>query len=214
MTDDPNRLIAELADDLSPVRALRRRHGLLLTALALAMTMLAVVAFNGLRPGLAEGRFSVFFLLVNGLLLVLGLASATAVVAMASPRVSARHDGPKWAMATAAVLPLAALVLLAVHYGEWLALLGSEIGLHCFAEGSLASILTAGALLAWLRRGAPVAPARAGLMLGVAAGSLGSFAYGLSCPVDTLYHLAIWHFLPVVLGALLGRAAVPALVRW
>lgn len=214
MIDDSERLIAALAQDLKPVRAFRRRDGLMLVALALIATIGAVLMIKGARSGLDDGGISVFFLLANGILLMLGLASATAVVTMASPRVSNRYDGPRWALATAAVLPLAAVVLLFVHRAAWQPLLGPTDGMHCFLDASLSSLAIAAALLAWLKRGAPVAPERSGLLLGVAAGALGSFAYGLSCPVDTLFHLAIWHFLPVLVVGLAGRAVVPAIIRW
>ena len=87
-------------------------------------------------------------------------------------------------------------------------------GLDCFLAGSAFSVLTFAALVGWLRRGAPVSPTLAGTFTGIAAGALGSFAYGLACPIDTLAHLGIWHALPVALGALVGRLGVPPLVRW
>jgi hypothetical protein len=185
----------------------------MLVAAAAALTLLAVALFPGLWRGLWEGEASAFFLATNGLLLVLGCAGAVSVLRMASPRVGNHHDGPRWASAMLAVLPFAALVSLAGHEHGADALL-DPYGLKCMGAGLLASSLTAAALFLWLRRGAPVAPATAGLYLGIAATALGSAAYGLACPLDGAVHLGVWHVAPVAIGALVGRFAIAPLLRW
>lgn len=68
-----------------------------------------------------------------------------------------------------------------------------------------------GDLAAPRRAGPPNAP---GFYTGVAAGALGSLAYGLSCPFDAIGHLGIWHVAPVAVSAALGRLGVPVLIRW
>jgi hypothetical protein len=78
----------------------------------------------------------------------------------------------------------------------------------------LTSLVSGSAMVWWLRRGAPVSPQRAGLQTGLAAGALGTFAFGLSCDYDTVAHLGVWHVVPVVLATLAGRLIVPPLVRW
>ena len=153
------------------------------------------------------------FWVANGLLLILGLASATSVVVMAGPRVGNRHEAPKWALAAVGVLPFAALAS-AFESGHTHSPLADPYGLECAMYGLAAGVLTAAALVLWLRRGAPVSLHAAGLHVGLAAGALGSVAYGLSCPLDNAMHLGIWHVLPVVVAGVLGRLALPALVRW
>ncbi len=214
MEDNSNSLIAALVDDLEPVRPLRRSEGGALVAGAAVLTALAVFGLNGLAGNVLDGTISPMFLLANGLLLVLGLAACASTIAMASPRVGARHDGACWAMLTAGVFPAAAIALLMMRYPDWPYLLDAAQGWHCFAEATLTSLLVAGALLFWLRRGAPVSPRTSGLYMGVGATALGSAVFGMSCPVDTIYHLGIWHALPVVLGGLAGRFLVPRLLRW
>ena len=209
----PNPLIDQLTADLQPVRRLRLRDGVVLTALAVLVTILGVELFDGLWRGILAGEASPFFLIANGLLLVLGIASAHSVLTMASPRVGNSHDGPKWAMAMATVLPLAAFVSLAGH-SHPMEGFDDPYGMICFGAGLLASVLTAGVLIFWLRRGAPVSPGLAGLHLGVAATALGTLAYGLACPIDSVTHLGLWHGAPVVAGALIGRFALPPLLKW
>ena len=206
-------LIEQMASELQPVRPLKTSEGLLLVALATLVTVLLIELFDGLRAGILQGQASAFFLIANGLLLVLGIASATSVVTMASPRVGNRHDAPKWTMAMAAVLPIAALITLAAQQSG-ADMLGDPYGITCLLAALGASSITGFALLFWLKRGAPVSLNAAGLHLGVAAGALGSAAYGLACPIDGIVHLGIFHVAPVIVAGLIGRLIVPRLVRW
>lgn len=214
MTHDSNSLIDELVDDLEPVRPLRRAEGGALLLAAAVLTALVVLGVNDLAGNVLDGTVSPMFLLANGLLLLLGLAASASTIAMASPRVGNRHDGTGWAMAMAGVFPAVTIVLLVMHSADWPGLLDIAHGWRCFAEAMLASLFAAGGLLFWLRRGAPVSARTAGLHLGVGATALGTAIYGLSCPVDTIYHLGIWHAAPVILGGFVGRFAVPRLLRW
>lgn len=213
MTRRPNPLIAQLADELEPVRPLRMGHGFALLALAAALTIAGVALWQGLWSGPMEGRAAAIFFIANGLIALVGLASARAVVRMAAPRVGSRQDGSRWLLAALAILPLTALLLAALE-GTLAGHDHAADGLHCFLAGTASGAAIAAALVIWLRRGAPVAPNAAGFYTGVAAGALGSFAYGLSCPFDTIGHLGIWHVAPVVISAALGRIAIPPLIRW
>jgi hypothetical protein len=213
MNRSPNPLIEQMAAELTPVRSISRRDGLLLLCAATLLTIAAVESFAGLWRGAWTGQASAMFVVTNGLLLILGCASASSVLRMASPRVGNRHDGPKWAMAMTAVLPLAALAALAGH-DHSLAQISDPYGLKCAGAVILTSVLFVATLVFWLRRGAPVSPSTAGLHVGVAASALGSGIYGLACPLDGVVHLGIWHVLPVGLGAVVGRLLLPAFLRW
>lgn len=209
--NDP--LIAQLAGELEPVRPMRPRRGLAWVAAATALTIITVALLQGLLQGAFTGEAAPVFYIANGLIALVGLASARAVVRMATPRVGARQDGARWVLAALAILPLTALLLIAregLSSGHWHA----EEGLHCFLSGTVCGIAVGAVLVFWLRRGAPVAPHIAGLYTGVCAGAWGSFAFGLSCGFDTIGHLGIWHVAPVVVSAVIGRLCVPALIRW
>ena len=213
--NDARSTIAALVDDLEPVRAMRRRDGWLLLAMALGGAVALVALWYGLREGLMTGDVSPLFLITNGLLLLLGLATGTAVMLMASPQVGTRHDGPKWAMAMVALLPLAAVVVTLAQGTETSGLWFDENhDGYCLLRGIVLGVVVGAVQLLWLRRGAPVGLARAGLYLGTSAGALGSFAYGLACAQETMNHLGIWHVAPVAVCALIGRFAVPPLLRW
>lgn len=213
MPPRPNPLIAQLAGELEPVRPLRLRHGLALVAVATVLTIAAIALWQGLWSGPAKGQAAAIFFIANGLIALVGLASVRTVVRMATPRVGARQDGLRWLLAALAVLPVTALLLMALEETVGRHDQATD-GLNCFIAGTVSGIGVAAVLIVWLRRGAPVAPNLAGFYTGVAAGALGSFAHGLSCPFDTIGHLGIWHVAPVVVSAALGRIAVPALIRW
>ncbi|TMM47278.1 NrsF family protein [Qipengyuania marisflavi] len=206
-------LIDSMVDDMQPVAPLRANYGWALVAAAAAIGALGVWLTAGLWRGGYRGDAEAIFYAANGMLLVLGAAASASAVVMASPGVGTRHDGPRWGMAMLAVLPLAAVVS-ALAKGSTGAILNDPYGLECMAHALVASSATAIALTLWLRRGAPVNPRNAGMLAGVAAGALGSAAYGLSCPIDTLEHLAIWHTLPVLIGGVVGRYAIARVLSW
>jgi len=207
------KLIAGLTEDLEPVRTFRSRDGFAIVALAALVTFALAQLGEGVWVEGIAGVASPFFWVTNGLLLVLGLAAASAVISMASPNVGNKHETPSWAAAMVGVLPLAALISI-FSRPEGIAVLQDGSVLHCLSSAFLASTLIAGALVVWLRRGAPVSINIAGWFTGLAAGAIGSTLYGLSCPIDTIAHLGIWHMVPVVATAVIGRLVVPGLVRW
>jgi len=207
-------MIASLTEGLEPVRAFNSRDGMGLLAIAAALTFAGVLMIKGFWVGILTGEASAFFWITNGLLALLGLASAGAVIAMASPRVGNRFDAPVWLSAMMVVLPISAL-LSSIPQQHGLGAIVNDIdGVHCLSHSLLSSVLIGAALTAWLRRGATVSPNAAGWFAGIAAGSLGTLVYGMSCSVVSITHLGIWHIAAVVISAILGRIIVPHLVRW
>jgi len=207
-------MIASLTEELEPVRAFNTRDGMALLAVAAALTFAGVLVFEGFWHGILTGEASAFFWITNGLLALLGLASAGAVIAMASPRVGNRFDAPVWLSAMMAVLPVSAMLSVMPQQHGLDAIVNDMYGMHCLTYSLLSTVLIGAALTAWLRRGATVSLNAAGWFAGIAAGSLGTLAYGMSCSIVSITHLGIWHIAPVVISAVLGRLIVPQLVRW
>ena len=173
-----------------------------------------MLLLHGLRTDLAAGQPDAMVLISSGLFLVLALASSWAVVDMARPFVGARREGWGWTALMAGVLPVAALVLIAA---AWLRDAPSGLepdGWNCMRFGLGWGLLTAAALVQWLRRGAPSRLDHAGLLAGVAAGAAGIFAVSLYCPHNDLVHIGVWHGLTVVLAGIAGRLAIPRLIAW
>lgn len=211
-------LIAALTDDLAPVARVKPSQGAFLIALATLVAALASIAVFGFWSGMMTGEASSHFWITNGLLLVLGTGSTAALVASALPRVGQRGDAPGWSAAMLAVVPVAAIISLASFEGvesHASALADPTLWYwQCAAYGFAASTLVLAAAVAFLRRGAPVSLERSGWLAGLAAGALGSVAYGITCPLDSIGHVGIWHAVPVALGAVAGRIVVPPLIRW
>ena len=211
-------LIAALTEDVTPVARVRPRQGAALIAFATVAAGIACIAIFGFWFGMIDGSASPYFWISNGLLAVVGASSATALVSMATPRVGAQSAAPEWSVAMLAVLPVAALIgLLSIEAGHDHGMSLNDPGLYyweCAAYGLGASSIIAVAAILFLRRGAPVSLDRAGWLVGATSGSLGALAYNLTCPLDSLLHVGIWHVAPVFVAAVFWRYAAPALIRW
>lgn len=216
MTMNPNLqdTIDMLVGDLRPTTGFSPVRGLAFVAVAALATIALVAITMGLRPDILSGRIDPLFLIANGLLLVLGAAAASTAVTMASPQVGNNHGGWRWAAATAALLPLTVLALIAsgnmAPPAEWMGPSDRDCLVHGLGFGTVAAIVLTG----WVRRGAPASPARAGLLIGVASGSIGMLGFALHCPLQSLYHAGVWHAAPILVAALAGRLAGPRLLRW
>lgn len=208
-------MIAGLAEELEPVRPITTTGGLAVVAFATAAAFAVSVIVFGFWTGIFEGQASAFFFVTNGLVLLLGFASAFALVTGGAPRVGQRENAPGWSAAMLAVLPLAAIIALftgeANHVHEGL---NDPVAVMCTRASIAAALLIGLASVAWLRRSAPVSIERSAWLVGLTSGALGTFAYGITCPLDTVSHLGLWHVVPVAISAVLGRLVVPPLIRW
>ncbi len=217
MVDYSNReeLIAALTEDLTPVKRVKPRDGALLIAFAAVIASVASIAVYEWWSGLLTGQASGYFLITHGLLLVLGIASTAAVVSSVQPQVGARGSAPYWGAAMLAALPIGAVLSLLsgegnhAHEG-----LNDPVAFMCTTASLSAALLVGIAGVLWLRRGAPVSIERSSWLLGLAAGSLGTLAYGITCPLDTFSHVGLWHVAPVAIATVVSRFVVPPLIRW
>jgi hypothetical protein len=122
-----------------------------------------------------------------------------------------------WSAAMLAVIPIAAVISL---FSSGLAhdhgVLANPTLWYwpCAAAALAAGLLVGTASVLFLRRGAPVSMERSGWLTGLAAGALGSVAYGITCPLDGIGHVGIVHIVPVAVSAVIGRLVVPSLIRW
>lgn len=214
MVRNSDALIAELVGNLQPVKPLRFAHGLGYILVTAAVSAALVISLFGMRPDLQAGQFNPVHLIATGLFFGLAIAASVTVVVMSRPCVGTDHNGWTWAAAMAALLPAAGLIVGLGNSDNLLSQESIEHGSACFAIGSSASLLVFAMLVWWLRKGAPTAPDRAGLLTGIAAGSFGIFAFSLHCPESDIVHIGVWHSAVVLMMGAVGRAVVPSLVRW
>lgn len=214
MARDTNLLIGELVNSLEPVKPLSFGRGLGYALLATAVAVVAVIASLGARADLVAGRLDPVFLLAAGLFLLLGIAASVTVVVMSRPRVGSDHGGWIWAASMAALIPVSGILIAAGRGSSIFSTAQTVHGAECLACGLGAGTLVFATLVWWLRQGAPTSPERAGLLTGIASGSLGIFAFSLHCADNDIVHVGLWHSAVVVLLAAAGRVLVPRLVRW
>lgn len=208
-------LIAALTEDLTPVRRVNPVEGGMLIGTATLIAFGLSVFFYQFWTGLVTGQASGYFWITHGLLMVLGVSSTAALVASSRPQVGIRANAPVWSAAMLAILPVAAIIGLfslgASHTHEGL---NDPAAYMCTRASVLAGLLVAATAVVWLRRGAPVSIERSAWLTGLAAGSLGTLAYGITCPLDSLSHVGLWHVAPVAISAVIARFVVPPLIRW
>jgi hypothetical protein len=210
--------IDALAATLTPVRRVRSRDGLFAAVGAATLVALAVILQYGLRADLAAGEPHPMVLLRSGMLAVLGIATTMAAIASARPAVGQGHNGWAWALVAAAILPVTAAGMFAYHRMMDMPFGPDAMDFHyapyCVKISSLGALLIGAALTLWLRSGAPTALNRAGWLVGLAAGSFGTFAYSLHCPSNSIYYIGLWYSIAVGMSAAAGRLIVPHLIRW
>lgn len=205
--------IASLVEDLQPVQPLNGKRGLALPLLITAILLAGVGIISGFRPDLMAGNPAEIFLLRAGILLLLGVACAHAVIAMASPSVGRHNNGWQMAIAGALLFPLAALIVASTgNIGP--AISQARYGMECLMISAIGAFSTAIPMVIWLRRGAPTSPNRAGWLTGIASGGLGAFAYNFHCQFNSIVYIGLWYGLAVTICAIIGRLVVPRLIRW
>jgi hypothetical protein len=211
-------LIESLAADLKPVAPLKPRNGVAAMLAATCVAALGVALSYGWRADIMAGAPNPIVVVRGGLLLLLGLASGIALVRAARPSVGQAQNGWAWALFAALILPLTALFLYIYHMLMALDFAEGEMafgyGWHCLGISAASAVLVAAAQVLWLRRGAPTHLQRAGWLVGISAGSFGTFAYGLHCPSNSIYYIGIFYSLAVALCALAGRVFVPRIIKW
>lgn len=211
--------ISTLVDALAPVRPLRRRQGVMLAVLASMAVALAVALSMGVRADIAVGNPHWMFFVRGITLVALGVIAATAAVSTSQPGIGrAQPQAWKWVLAVAALFPLGAAY-------QWLSgpdqsaaygqdVLNPRYGLECLSVSILSAMIVATALTAWMKRGAPASPERAGWLIGLASGALGAAAYSLHCGVNVLMYIGTWYTLAVGACAVAGRLILPRVLRW
>jgi len=199
--DDEHVVIDRLITDLRPVRRLPAL-ALRLGGWAAVMGVLIVAAMLVPRPDLADRARGAGFVLET---LALG-AAAFVLGALAVRSAEPDRTPTRWSAAAALSVAVVAsgIGLLAPPPAD--ATLGAILARAggCFGSTLAFGVGPALALLAVVRRGAPLAPRAAGAYAVGAALVLASLAMRIHCPLDDAGHLALGHLLPVTAGTLAG----------
>jgi hypothetical protein len=142
-------------------------------------------------------------------LVVLAMAAAALAALALRAAVPGREPG-RWPVALAVALAMSStLCWFSVGSATAPQSLAAFVagGMPCAVATTAYALLPTGALLWALRRGAPLAPIRAGLLGGSGGFLAGYLIMRIACPHDDPAHLLAWHGLPAGIGIAACAAA-------
>ncbi len=214
--NDTDALIAALSAEATPRKKLGSplRLGVYLLA-GLALYASLVQCFLGMRPdfGLQFGRLAY----VTEITLLLGLiVSATAAAILAMVPDAYQHS--RWLRVPYVILGCLVGLILAQMIlppdARMVLLPPGATELQCTICIALVSVLPSAAMFMLLRRGASVRPMRLGSFVVLATTAVGCLEVRLEEANDSLMHLAVWHYLPILLLACFGAWLGSRLLKW
>lgn len=206
-----DRLIAALAADTTPQP--RPEQGLPWLALALALAAAGLVAVLGLRaqPGAALAPLTLPKTLLP---LALGLMALPLALRLARPGASPGALPRLMLAVPLAAASAAVLTLLTSDPAGWAMQATGKTMIPCLVSIPTLAALPLATLLWLLRRGAPLAPTRTGLLAGLAAGGLAATFYSLHCTEDSPLFWALWYSTAICATGAIGALAGWRLLRW
>lgn len=208
-------LIHSLASDVKPARKLWKLPTRILVwgVCSLMVVCLWILAF-GTRPDLFSKVREIRFLSEALLLLIGGIGAAIASLVFSRP-----DSGRSKVVKGGSFLPLGiwvtfllSLVLDAyLHQSESLIAGG---GLGCIRDILLIGFIPATILLALVSKANPTELGLTGSLILVSMACLGAFATQLLCKNDGVFHVFVWHCLPVITLTFIGIPIGRRLLRW
>ena len=200
MSTDTHDLIERLSAGVKPVRrlprAIFRAAFLSLCALGLALGILRYM--HDPRPDLAQTFHDNIYLLQGALMFAAGAAAAYAAFVLSVPDTRIRPP---------------VKIALGLSTGIWALLILSELlqtkampdpAPSCFIGLTMGMSAPLALGMAMLLRSAPVWRGWAGYAMVLSVGSFAAVCMRFICPNDSPSHLLVWHFLPVIILALVG----------
>lgn len=213
MSKPGKKLIEEMVEDLRPVRPVRIGAVLALLVAVEAVVLAVGISWTGIRPDIHDRLHDGEFIGFVTILATAAIGSAWGALRLSVPgrELSGR------ALAGLLLLPslaAAAAVVLLPWGGQW-----NDIRPIMWACWHCISFTAATAFIPWLfvvlavSRLAPLRPARVGILAGLSAFALGALATELHCAAREGYHLALGHYLPVLVMALVTGVFVARVLR-
>lgn len=206
-------LVAGLVGDLAPVRPVRLASVVAQTVLLEVAVALVTAWLLGARIVGSERLGDPSFVL---LLLILAAGGALSAFAMSALSIPGRTV-PSLVRTLVLALPLllAALVVAVSPWGSnWKGLVAVFVeGFHCTQNSLMVAAPAWLAGLLRLRRLGPLDPVRVGLFAAFTALLAAALAVQMACASCDSWHLAISHYVPLLLAAWLGALLAPLVLR-
>lgn len=215
MGERSDSLLDRLVADLRPVRPVPTRALVLGVVASWLVAAVAVGATAGVREDLVRLRPHALVVVRAVVLLALGATALVSVARGARPGPVRRTD-PLWRLGLGCGLLFPVLTVLgsAVRGAVPMAELKAGSARWCLLVSSAGALLVAVGVVGWLRRCAPTAVVRSAWLTGLGSGALGTLAYSLHCPSESVAYIGIWYVLAIGLAAVAGRVCIPRLIRW
>jgi hypothetical protein len=212
---DTNDLIARLAKETKPDKP-ALRPGQIATRLLVVLIAYAIGAqfLIGFRPDLISKLTGFWYEAEITTLWLLIITSVLAGIASMSPDNFQRPNLLKLPYMVFGIL------LLIIAYQYFMPLVphtdaGFETkGMECAICLAALSIVPSALMFAYLRKGATVHPYQTGAFAVFTATGIGCITLRLAEANDSMMHLAIWHYLPTLLFAIIGAFLGKWLLKW
>lgn len=215
MTKIPN-LITKLSNEIKPIEPLRKPTSLTLKLLA-ALVFYTVVLqiFLGLRDDLFVQITRPLFLAEIGLMFLLFFTAVLAAVLAMYPDLYQKSHLLKLPYVILFFLSLILAAQFFLPIDERMIL--PQIVTHqmmCTSCILLLSLAPAALIFIILQKGATLVAMQSGIFTVLAASALGCLMLRLSEMNDSISHLLIWHYLPIIFFSLIGALFGRWLLKW
>jgi hypothetical protein len=213
MREQGKNLIDAMVRDLRPVRPVRIAPVLALLLAVEGVVLATGTGCAGIRVDIWERLHDPRYIAFVGVLATAAIGSAWAALRLSVPG----REPPGRSLLGLLLLPsLAATVAIA-----WLPWGGSWTGIgptmgacwHCISFTAATAFVPWLFVVAVVSRLAPLRPARVGILAGMSAFALGALGTELHCSARDGYHLALGHYLPVLVMALVTGVFVARVLR-
>ena len=209
---DTNELIAHLSSQAAPTRVSKSPwHMALVWLVGFTIYVALAVLASGLRVDILAQLKTPLFALEIALLVALVVSCAVSAAVLSFPdRYQARRAAqmPLAFFALFAAIILFALITQAVPVE--LAIKHCE----CTLFMTFYALLPAAALFYSMRRAASTSPAAASCVAVLTAFAIGALILRLEEQTDSVSHVVMYHYLPMLAAALLGLMVGRKLLRW
>lgn len=210
---DIEQLVESLAADTAKLKVRHQAHPFLLSLkwIAAAAAYLGIsLLVSGLRPDLAQAMQQPWYLVELALLLLLFLATATSAALLAFPDL---HQKKVLAISPAVVFAIFVLLILAA----WIDIPEASLPVHnwqCTLSITLFSILPATWTLYAMRNYASTHAGWSGSIAVLSAFSVGALWLRLHEVNDSIEHVLLWHYLPMLAIGLIGWQLGQRWLKW
>lgn len=208
---ETDKLIADLVKELKPVKPAPSLLALFVQWLAAFAVYIALLVYClDVRPDIGLQSQKPLYVAEIAILALLLVASAFSISVLSFPDMHQK----RWA----AWMPVALLFLLASVIGlEWLGnvpQLPAHNGIECLKCILFSSVIPACFVFYRLSKMASTSPMLAGYVALLSSSSLGCLALRLSEPTDSVSHLVLWHYLPMLGLSILGLFLGKKILKW